>query len=239
MSKQPRSAKERTGIWKPVFLIIMVIAAMIMAHIFRVGDRLGALKGWIQARGAMGPFIYVLIYSVAAVAALPGSVLTAFAGVIFGPVIGAVTVSIGATLGATMAFMVSRYFARKAVHDSMKNKPAFQKLERMTSNQGPLIVLLTRIVPVFPFNLLNYGFGLTGIPLGTYVLWSWIGMLPGTILYTAGGDALAGAAAGKIPWTTIIIIAAVLVILVPLGKAAKKKLDAADGMKKNREFEND
>lgn len=150
---------------------------------------LGAL-GWIEGLGVVGGLAFIVIYIVATVAFLPGSMLTLGAGVIFGVVMGSVYVFVGATLGAIAAFLVGRYLTRDWVSRKLEGKPSFSAIDRAVAEEGFKIVLLTRLSPVFPFNLLNYAFGLTGVSLQNYALAS-VGMIPGTILYVYLGS-LAG-----------------------------------------------
>ena len=130
------------------------------------------------------------IYIIATVAFLPGSILTLGAGVVFGVVFGAIYVFIGATLGAIAAFLVGRYIARGWVSQKIADNQKFAAIDRAVAHEGFKIVLLTRLSPIFPFNLLNYAFGVTGVSLKDYALAS-IGMLPGTIMYVYIGS-LAG-----------------------------------------------
>ncbi|MBD2429044.1 TVP38/TMEM64 family protein [Phormidium sp. FACHB-1136] len=150
---------------------------------------LGAL-GWIDSLGVVGGLAFIAIYIMATVAFLPGSILTLGAGVIFGVVMGSVYVFVGATLGAIAAFLVGRYLARDWVSRKIEGKPSFSAIDQAVAEEGFKIVLLTRLSPVFPFNLLNYAFGLTGVSLKNYALAS-VGMIPGTLMYVYLGS-LAG-----------------------------------------------
>jgi len=172
----------------------------------------------------------VLLYIAAVVAGIPGSAITIAAGALFGSVLGVILVSIGSTVGASLAFLIARYFARDAVARWAQSKPKFSQLDRLTREHGEIIVAITRLVPLFPFNLLNYGFGLTGVPFWTYVFWSWLCMLPGTVLYVVGADAITTAIAeGRAPWVLIVILAAVIAILALLVRYAKRKLRTKEG----------
>ena len=138
---------------------------------------------------------------------------------------GAVVVSVGATLGASLAFLVARYLARDAVVARFSHKEAFQRLDRMTEERGAVIVALTRLIPLFPFNLLNFGFGLTRVRFGTYVFWSWLCMLPGIVVFVAGTDAavqfLMG---GRVPWIVLATLAVGIAVLAGLVRYARRKL---------------
>jgi uncharacterized membrane protein YdjX (TVP38/TMEM64 family) len=165
------------------------------------------------------------MYAAAVVAALPGSALTVAAGALFGSVLGVIVVSIASTLGAALSFLVARYFARGAVAGWLSDKEKFRRLDRMTEEQGAIIVALTRLVPIFPFNLLNYGFGLTRVPFWTYVFWSWLCMLPGTVLYVVGADVVTKAVVqGEVPWLLVGALVAAAAVLAVLVRQARRKL---------------
>jgi uncharacterized membrane protein YdjX (TVP38/TMEM64 family) len=211
--------------WRPIALLIVVIAILILSYVFGIGEKLAALRGWIQALGALGPAVFILIYAGAVVAALPGSAITIIAGAIFGSVLGVIVVSIASTLGAALAFLVGRYFARDAIAKWLSERKKFRKLDDLTERHGAIIVALVRIVPIFPFNIVNYGFGLTRVRFWTYVFWSWVCMLPGTVLYVVGTDAISQAIIQKrVPWPLIGVLIAVGILLVVLVKLARKRL---------------
>lgn len=210
---------------KPVGLLIAVVALIVLSRAFGLGDKLGELKDWIADQGVWGPFIFAGVYAVATVAAIPGSALTIAAGALFGSVIGTITVIFGATTGAALCFLIARYFARDAVAASLAKNAKFQRLDKLTEKNGAIIVAITRLVPIFPFNLLNYGFGLTGVPFRTYVLWSFLCMLPGTILYVVGTDAVTTAIEeGRIPWVLVGVVLLIIGLLTVVVKQARKKL---------------
>lgn len=142
---------------------------------------------WIESLGLGGGFIFIAIYILATVAFLPGSILTLGAGIIFGVLLGSVYVFVGATIGAIAAFLVGRYLARGWVSQRIANHPKFTAIDQAVAREGFKIVLLTRLSPVFPFNLLNYAFGITGVSLKDYALGS-IGMVPGTVMYVYLGS---------------------------------------------------
>ena len=148
---------------------------------------------WIDSLGAVGAIAFILLYIIATVAFLPGSILTLGAGVVFGLVLGSFYVFIGATLGATAAFLVGRYLARGWVAKKIEGNQKFRAIDRAVGREGFKIVLLTRLSPIFPFNLLNYAYGLTGVSLRDYFIAS-VGMIPGTIMYVYLGS-LAGSLA--------------------------------------------
>ncbi|HOD36362.1 MAG TPA: TVP38/TMEM64 family protein [Syntrophales bacterium] len=213
------------GWWRPVALIAAVVLILVLARVFGLGERLGGIRMWIQSLGTWGYGAFVILYALAVVAALPGAAITVAAGALYGSVIGVILVSIGSTLGASIAFIMSRYFARDATARWLAKNERLQQLDLLTERHGAVIVAITRLIPLFPFNLLNYAFGLTRVPFGTYVFWSLLCMLPGTVLYVVGADALTkGVMQGSIPWPLIFVLVAVALLLVFLTMFARKKL---------------
>jgi uncharacterized membrane protein YdjX (TVP38/TMEM64 family) len=197
------TASSRTGGFfspKILLIVVAVIAVLYGAHRIGAGPWLTDALEWIRGLGPLAPIVFIAIYIVACVAFLPGSILTIGAGVIFGVVRGSIYVSTAATLGATAAFLVGRYLVRDWVSAKLEGNPKFKAIDQAVGKEGWKIVLLTRLSPVFPFNLLNYAYGLTSVSLRDYVLASWVGMIPGTILYVyigaLSGD-LARAAGGS------------------------------------------
>jgi uncharacterized membrane protein YdjX (TVP38/TMEM64 family) len=148
---------------------------------------------WIDSLGTVGALAFIALYIIATVAFLPGSILTLGAGVVFGVFWGSLYVFVGATLGATAAFLVGRYLARNWVARKIADNKKFAAIDQAVGREGLKIVLLTRLSPIFPFNLLNYAFGITGVSLKDYFIGS-IGMIPGTIMYVYLGS-LAGSLA--------------------------------------------
>lgn len=204
------------SIVKPLILLIAVAIIIFISRYFGVSSYLRDLRDWIHSFGAMASLVFTGVYIIAVVAALPGSVLTVMAGSLFGSVWGVVLVSIASTAGAALCFLIARYFARDSIKKWLKDKEKFRKLDSMTEKHGSFIVAIVRLIPIFPFNLVNYGFGLTGVKFGDYVLWSWVCMIPGTMLYVVGADAVTKAIlTGKIPAiTTFVFISTVILIIL-------------------------
>jgi uncharacterized membrane protein YdjX (TVP38/TMEM64 family) len=170
-----------------VIVAIAAIAAIVLAG-RRLGGEVTAILDRISALGPAAPAAFIAIYVVACVMFVPGSILTIGAGVLFGVVRGSIYVSIGATLGATAAFVLGRYLMRDWVARRIERNARFRAIDDAVGREGWKIVALTRLSPVFPFNLLNYAFGLTNVSLLDYVAASWAGMIPGTVLYVYIGS---------------------------------------------------
>ncbi len=178
-----------------VVLLLVAAAALITAGIlFDVNTYLRSLLDWIREQGLLGVIVFAGVYITATVLFIPGSILTLGAGFVYGVVWGTLYVSIASTIGATAAFLVGRYLARDWVASKVEGNARFRSIDAAVGNEGWKIVGLTRLSPIFPFNLLNYAYGLTKVSLRDYFFASWIGMFPGTVMYVYIGS-LAGSLA--------------------------------------------
>ncbi len=175
--------------WAKALLGIAVLAAVVI-----LGRQAAVLipqfAAKIDSLGGLGGVVFVAGYVLATVAFIPGSLLTLAAGAVFGIVQGTLYVFLAATTGAALAFLLSRHIARSAIERRVAGNERFAAIDRAIGSQGRKIVLLLRLSPVVPFNLLNYGLGLTKVRFVDYVVAS-VGMLPGTLLYVYYGK-LAG-----------------------------------------------
>jgi uncharacterized membrane protein YdjX (TVP38/TMEM64 family) len=185
---------------RTVAIAIVIVAAIVSARRVGAGSLLKDALNWVSSLGPLGPVVFIVIYIAACVLFVPGSILTIGAGVVFGVVRGSIYVSIAATLGATAAFLGGRYFARAWVAARLAGNPKFKAIDDAVGREGWKIVLLTRLSPIFPFNLLNYAYGLTKVGLRDYVIASWAGMIPGTVMFvyigSLSGDVARAAAGG-------------------------------------------
>ena len=211
--------------WKAILFVLVIISLLVLSRVLGLGEKLAQLRDWIKSTGFLGPAVFIFIYAVATVAAIPGSAMTVIAGSMFGSLLGLIVVSIASTLGASLAFLASRYFARDAVSRWLSNKEKFRRLDNLTEKHGAIIVAITRLVPLFPYTLLNYGFGLTKVHFKTYVFWSWLCMIPGTMMYVVGADTITkGIAQGKIPWVLVGVFIAVIILITFLVRHARRVL---------------
>lgn len=177
--------------WKPLVGVGLALGVTVLLWRFPVSRRIPELLEWMRGQGVAGAGVFVLVYVLACVLFLPGSLLTLGAGAVFGVGFGFPLVSLSSTLGATASFLVGRFLLRDWVARRAASHPRFAAVERAVAQGGWRIVGLLRLSPLFPFNLLNYVLGLTPVRLREYVLASWVGMMPGTLLYVWLG-ALAG-----------------------------------------------
>jgi uncharacterized membrane protein YdjX (TVP38/TMEM64 family) len=225
--------RKRGNRWKLIAFVGGLAVLVVTARAFDLGERLALVRSWIESLGALGPAVFVALYVGAAVAMVPGIALTVGAGALFGSVWGTVYVSLASTLGAAGGFLIARYLARESVSGWLGNNPTFRHLDEMTEKHGATMVAITRLVPVFPYNLLNYGYGLTRVPLGTYLFWSWLCMLPATVVYVVGADALFTALRdGRVPWALLGALAVFIpatFLFVRMARGRLGEVGATDG----------
>ena len=212
-----------------------VVLAAAVGRRFHLVERLPPLLEDLRALGGWGMAAFVGVYVLACVFLLPGSILTLGAGAVFGLPVGFALTSVASTLGATASFMLGRFAARDWVARRASSSPRFAAIYTAVGREGWRMVGLLRLSPVFPFNLLNYALGLTRVRLRDYVIASWIGMMPGTLLYVwlgaAAGDVarLAGGHRSRQPVEWVFLGAGLLAtvwVSVRVTRIARAALDS-------------
>ncbi|MBI5886758.1 MAG: TVP38/TMEM64 family protein [Deltaproteobacteria bacterium] len=218
----------RRGLTRFIALTVFIIAALLVVRYTGLREFLdeARLRAWVEGYGAWGPAVYMLVYCVAPVLMVPGLPLTVIGGVLFGPLWGSIYVMVGATAGAGAAFLVARYLGRQWVSAMIKDT-RLALLDAEVEKSGWKIVAITRLIPLFPFNLLNYAFGLTGIRFVPYIVASFFFMIPGAIAYVVFSSSLFDIAKGRVsPRLVAGVCLVVIVSLLPLAyKRLKRRLD--------------
>lgn len=200
------------------FLITFIISAIAYLRLSGLDRYLDEerLRAWISAYGSWGPLVYITIYSVAPSLMLPGLPITIAGGVLFGPVGGIIYTSIGSTIGASIAFLFARYMGREWVEAILK-EGRWKELDSEVERQGWKIVAFTRLIPLFPFNVLNFAFGLTRIKFSHYAAASFFFMLPGVVAYVLFSSSLLGLLKGNVSREFLIgLILVVAVSAIPI-----------------------
>lgn len=224
-------------------IIIGSVLAIAVIVLLVILGRSGAayiptFAGWVDRMGVWGPVVFTAGYALATVAFIPGSLLTLVAGALFGLVKGVILVFIGAVLGSSAAFLISRHLARGKVKRAIAGDPKFAAIDSAIGREGAKIVLLLRLSPVLPYNLLNYALGLTRVRFTDYVLAS-VGMIPGTLLYVyygkVAGDvatALTGGSGERGPEYFVVLglgLAATAAVTLLVARTARRALNSATG----------
>lgn len=214
---------------KKLWIFIGLVAViLVLNHIFGWSsylgdtDNLAFLKNMIQDNllGAIAIYMAVTIIG-SVVLALPGVTFAILAGLIFGPVLGTVLCTVSVTAGAVLAFLAGRFFLRDSIRPAaMKNKYLKKWLFDESGKNQLFVLMITRLVPLFPYNLQNFAYGVTDISFVTYTVGSFVFMIPGTAMYTIG---TAGLADAENRMLYIGVALAIAVVVVFAGIILKKK----------------
>jgi len=202
----------RRGVIYRLMLAVALLAAISYAVFHRDLIDASSLHRALLGFGRLAPILFVIVYALGTVLFLPGSVLTIAGGAMFGPVWGTLCSLAGATIGATLAFMIARYLASDWIAE--RAGKGLGQLMRGVEEEGWRFVAFVRLVPLFPFNLVNYAFGLTRVALSQYVVTSFVCMAPGAFTYTYVGYAGRQAASGQAGATRAAVLALALVAAI-------------------------
>ncbi|KAJ8493835.1 hypothetical protein OPV22_015556 [Ensete ventricosum] len=236
--------------WSALFrvsFLFLLAAAIVTAFVtFPVEKILKDFLLWVkQNLGPWGPLVLAVAYIPLTVLAVPASVLTLGGGYLFGLPIGFVADSIGATIGATAAFLLGRTIGRPYVISKLKDYPKFQAVAIAIQRSGFKIVFLLRLVPLLPFNMLNYLLSVTPVGIGEYMIASWLGMMPITFALVYVGTTLKDLSDVTHGWSEVSTTRWVLIIsgfavsamlMVCVTRVAKASLDKA--LAENTEVDN-
>ena len=177
-------------------LALLLVTAAAWAAVYRDEINLAALDAWLGSLGPWAPIGYIVLYGLATVAFVPGTIFALAGGAVFGPLWGSLWNLTGATLGATLTFLIARYVAGDWI--ARRSGTLLKRLIQGVEAEGWRFVAFVRLVPLFPFNLSNYALGLTRIPLHHYVIATLFCMVPGAVAYTWLGHAGRGALGGEV-----------------------------------------
>ena len=222
--ERQKVARSRTRLLLLAVLVLAILAAAVGLREHITTDN---IERTVRSLGRWGPLAFMAIYLIAPALFLPGAPLTIAAGVLFGPIWGTVYTICGATAGATLAFLVARYLGRDWVERRTSGSVA--RIKAGVESEGWKFVAFTRLVPLFPFNVLNYAFGLTNIGLVPYVAASFVFMLPGAAAYVYLGYAGREAAGGGRDVVSKALIALALLAVVAMIPTVLKRVRAARG----------
>lgn len=219
---------KKAGIIRPLIFLSLLAAIILAVRLFHLQDYFEEqrLRQFIVSYGIWGPIIYLTVWSLAPALFLPGLPITLAGGVLFGPFWGVVYTGFGATVGASLAFLTARYLARDWVGSKLRGTK-LAALDDKVARHGWKIVAFTRLIPVFPYFLLNYAFGLTRISLAAYAVATFFAMLPWTIAFVYFSSHILDLVKGNI--SPGLVIGVILVALVSLIPVIYKKMKAKEG----------
>lgn len=226
--------------------ILMILSIFVLAIIFQkpiasVLGAMGPVRAFVDRIGWIGPVVYAAIYALCTVVMVPGTILTLASGVIFAELwVAFVCISAGSTLGAALAFLAGKTVLRKWVEGKITEYPVFQAVDAAIAKRGVLMVLLVRLSPVIPFNLLNYALSLTGISFFGYVFGSWVGMAPATFVFIfipwAGIHALDSTGQADVAKILLYVVGAIVsvAVIILVTYFAKRAIDQEMKLQRER-----
>ena len=211
------------NVLKKKYILLAAIAAIILIlnkyNIFNhfSFEKINELKSYIASFGILSPVVFIVLFVIATILFIPGLPITVLSGILFGAFWGAIYVIIGSTIGVSASFLIGRYLGRDFVKKMTEKNEKLAKLDSYIKNQGDTILIISRLIPIFPFNLQNYAYGITDIKFSTYFWYSLIFMIPGTFIYTSFG----ALAYSSIPikklvlYSGMLLVALCLLIILP------------------------
>lgn len=226
---------------RPLVGLSIIIAIVVLINPAGFIAELDDWREWIDGLGLLGIGLFLAVCVLAAILLVPVSLVTIAAGGLYGGVVGVVIASVGGALGATACMVIARFALRGAPATWLVRRPWHRRLTRMVERRGPLVVAGVRMIPILPGNLLNYAMGMVRIDLPRYMLWTWLGSLPSTVVLVVGTDALVQSLMARdVTWGPIFIAAGALLLIIALSMWAGRSLqDVTDSGEGDGEPESD
>lgn len=214
--------------WKLIVFAALIALVLVLDHIYgwsdylRDGDGLALLRAAVREDLLRAAALYCVLTVVGCVVlSLPGVTFAVIAGVLFGPWLGTALCLAATTLGAIAAFLAGRFFLKDAIEPLVRKDALLNRLLFEDAGRSDIVLLMiTRLVPLFPYNLQNFAYGVTDISLGAYSLYTFLFMIPGVALFTVGS---VGLTAGSGRWGYLAAAAGLLVLVVLLAWAVKRR----------------
>jgi len=218
-------AGSRRRIWPLVAAGVFLLAMVGVAHVVDVGSYLEAAQGWTAALGVLAPAVYVAVYVVATLIGVPGMPFTLLSPFLFGIGPAFVVMVAGSAISAALGFLIARYLARDALAERLAGTDGFARLSALVEEHDWAVIPVLRILPIAPFAVVNYGFGLTRISFWRYFGWSELAMIPmNAVLVVGAGLFVDAATRGTASWPLLGVAAAAAVVLVGLAALGRKAL---------------
>ena len=211
--------------WAITILVSLVVAGLVTARFVDVASYLGPARQWVGSLGASGPVVFVLLYMLSTSLGFPGTPLTVLAALLFGTFEAFITMVAATTLTSVLGFFLARTIMQDPLRRRLENNATFQKLDRMVRDDHFIVVPFVRLMPVFPYTLVNYGLGLTTISFWKYLLASELVMIPMNAILILGSHALYRIIVrGEASWVLIGSSTAAALLVLGLGYFGKRVL---------------
>jgi uncharacterized membrane protein YdjX (TVP38/TMEM64 family) len=230
--------KDLRDLIQPVGLLVFALAASAVAWRFRLLDRLPELQSWIDGFGAVGPLVFLGLSIVGITIAVPAVLFNMASGALFGLGWGSCVALVGGLVGAAFAFLLARYAARDSFKRWMSRHQWMRLMEERADRYDALLVVATRVLPIFPFNLVNYAWGLTRITFARYLIWTAVGKTPNFVFWVAfGASSVEGATTGRIPPRLSWTLAILAIVMAAISVWTRSRMRARSAAQTNAELE--
>lgn len=214
---EPSRLPQLVRLVRPLIGLAILIAVVVLINPAGFTAELDDWREWIDGLGLLGVGLFLIACVVASILLVPVALIKIAAGGLYGGVLGVVIASVGGTLGATACMILSRSVLHDATAQWLRDRPWHRRLTRLVQRRGPFVVAGVRMIPILPGNLLNYAMGLVRIDVPRYMLWTWIGSLPSTIVVVVGTDALVRSLIERnVTWAPILVAAGAMLLIVAL-----------------------
>lgn len=221
----PAHAGSRRRLWPLVAAGVFLLAMVVVARFVDVGSRLEAAQGWAATLGVLAPAVFVLVYVGATLIGVPGMPFTLLSPFLFGIGPAFVVMVVGSAISAALGFLIARYLARDALAARLADTDGFARLSALVEEHDWAVIPVLRIVPIAPFAVVNYGFGLTGISFWRYFAWSELAMIPmNAVLVVGAGLVVDASARGTASWPLLGAAAASALVLLGLAALGRRAL---------------
>jgi uncharacterized membrane protein YdjX (TVP38/TMEM64 family) len=221
----PVRAGSPRRLWPLVAAGIFLLAMVVVARFVDVGSHLEAAQGWTATLGVLAPAAFVLVYVGATLIGVPGMPFTLVSPFLFGIGPAFVVMVVGSAISAALGFLIARYLARDALAERLAGTDGFARLSALVEEHDWAVIPVLRIVPIAPFAVVNYGFGLTGISFWRYFGWSELAMIPmNAVLVVGAGLVVDASARGTASWPLLGAAAAAAVLLIGLAALGRRAL---------------
>lgn len=218
---------KNSKIVKVICLIIILAVVFLLAKnfgVFHYLKNIAELERVIKDMGVLAPAVYIIIYTIVTLSCVSPVPVAIVGGIIFGGLFGVLYTIIGAGIGLSLAFLIARYVARDFIEKKFGKSEIFKKVENGVKNDGWFILAVTRFLPIFPFGLQNYLYGLTSIKFGLYSILSILFILPGTTAFILLGGAVASGDIQKAIKVSIVA-SLILFFMSIVARVIKKKFE--------------
>ncbi len=211
--------------WHPLAVLLLLGLLFLIGDGLGLRGRLGELRAWIESLGMLGPVWFLAAYLLLTMLGFPSSPLTAAAGALFGAAMG-LALALGAATAAMLgSFLAVRHLAPAWLRQRLLAARSFGHVDRLVVSHPALVVLLVRLANILPFAMVNYGFGLTAVRFRTYMLWSFLGKVPGTIVMVVGVDVVVKAIySDRVPWGSMALVLLAAVTLAVAIRTMNRRL---------------